>query len=253
MNSKRISEYSLGELLVVALHPLSFVIALVWIWCVFVELPRYLYLWRFFRSGVHRILVIEMIFFRFIAPIQTAFYLSVVIQLLSLAKRGVAASRGRIIPPYEAPPEPVRRLPARIQDSVYPLEMKKRMVKSVFPSSFVLYAVIAYAFYREIQWNHNWLIAWIDRLPSDYLFAAFSIIFSAPLQRLTNLYFNPMNELSLVGLLLLVWIPAIPLTIGFLNLNSYVTEILRKGLFLNVRFLSHQIRSSDSSDIWWRD
>lgn len=238
--------------IVVLFRGISFGLVIVTVWWMAVAIPRFVHT-LYLHSGEGQVQTVNAYVytaFYFLIPIRLSFYMAVGIRVLVVAREYLQLAQGKLIPPYPTRQLPKKELPVYWDDAQNPLQEKFRNLKRASWSALLLMIAIDFLYVRWLQWSSRPIAEFLRQLPADILIGSISFILSAPVQQFGKPFTAEMNAVSLVATLCLIWIPTIPLTIGFLNLNSLLYETTRRSLFLvakGVWSLSVNILSSSNS------
>lgn len=244
--------YSLTDLqkgAVILSRGLAFALVVVSLWWIFVRIPQFVYVW-YLNSGDGNVQTVNpyvFTFFYFQTPIQLSFYITVGARVLIVTRKYLQFAQGYIIPPYPVHQLPDKELPVGWREAQKPIQKKLRNFIRAFGLALVLMVSVDILHVRWLQWNSESIAEFLRRLPADILLGSISFVLSVPVQQFGEPFTADMNSATLVGTLFLVWIPVIPLVVGFLNLNSLLYDVTKGGLFLFGRFIWSQFKKVKSS------
>lgn len=231
-------ELSVRRGLVYLTRPVAFGASLYMIWGITIQLPYFLYGLHIASLGEGASTVSILFTFWFYLPaLQLAFYLAVGIQAVQTARRYGRAIQGRIIPPYDRKP-PARDLPERWG---YRRSRKQRMWKLAFGLSVASILLTNLVYLSSLQWHSEQVAEIVSAIPSDFLVTIFSSLLLAPIQQFGLSSGGEMNAATLTGSIFRIWLPAVPLTVWYLNLNSYLYEGMREVLFYFALYVSDAV------------
>lgn len=196
-----------------------------------IVLPRFLYLiYLFPREPVGTINPFLFTFWMFLPAFQLAFYFAVGFRMIQILRKCVNSARGLIIPPYEKQP-PEKELP---RERGYARSRKLSNIRRWFAISFSSVIILNVAYNLHFQWNPEAVANIIRVVPSDIVLSVLSLILVFPVDQFGSSISGDMTPIVLISSILLIWVPAIPLAVWYLNLNSYLYEIIRNRLFSTI-------------------
>ncbi|WP_128477022.1 hypothetical protein [Halorussus pelagicus] len=218
---------------VVLSRGLAFALVVVFVWWIFVRVPQFAYIWYLNPGDGHSQTVNPYVFtfFYFQIPVRVSFYIAIGARILLVTREYFQFAQGYLIPPYPVHQLPDKELPVAWREAQEPIQKKFRNFIRAFGLALVLMVSIDIFHVRWLQWNSESIAELLRRLPADILLGSISFVLSAPIQQFGVPFTADMNSVTLVGNLFLVWIPVVPLVIGFLNLNSLLYDIIEESLF----------------------
>lgn len=202
-----------------------------------VKLPSYLLLfyWSSQAAGVEIVGTIWIVghyaLMSLGASLRVAVYGAIGIRTLLLLRGHLKRIWEVSVPPYTVGSTLEPQQPITWEESLVPLSNKIYWFKIWMGISIAILPPIVFFYFKWIQWNSGYIVDVLDGVFSAEILFSLAYLLSAPVMTLLPEYTSEMNTISLVGTATLIWIPAIPLTLAFLNFNSLVHESMNRFLF----------------------
>lgn len=165
------------------------------------------------------------------AAIGLAFYLALTVRLLRPMRRLLKAIRWYTYPPYRSSsprewPPLVTRTKFRNGER-YSLKLGVGMLVG---SLLYLVVIVRVGYVQAPLYGEN-VLRRLGEGQVSYLMTFFSYLLSIPFGQIEEQFTGGLNQYALMGNLLFLWIPAVFLTIGILNLISYLHNRVRRLLY----------------------
>lgn len=220
------SSMRLRTLQVYLSRAVAFLLTILLVWYTMVELPRLIFNGWILQPGAYQISIVTIATLHYLPALSLGFWVAVVVRSLNILRGYLVFARGRAIPPYESVPE--TELPV-LRKKVDTTQKKLRNTAYSLIVSLVFLIGIGYLYYSSLMWYPDRVAQILESLDSNLIVAVGSAVLTAPVQPFVGT--GPMNSESLVATTLLIWVPTVPLTVFFLNLNSYLYDRIRSLIF----------------------
>ena len=216
---------------------ISYLYVIVFSWAVGVKLPNYLFLLYLSLKTPGAIAVGTVgIFSHYILlsmsmALGIATYSAIGIRTLLLLRSYLKRIWEVSVPPYTVESTIETQRPITWKKSTVRLKNKIHWFKIWMGVSIAILPPIVVLYFRWLQWNTESIANVLNGASSAEVLFSFAYLLSAPIMTLLPEYTSGMNTISLVGTATLVWIPAVPLTLAILNLNSFIYDLMNRYIF----------------------
>lgn len=217
------------ELVVLLTCPAAFLTVFCMIWFGPLNLFRQFYFFAMFggSSGVQSFPVYLLSIQYCIAALYLAFQIAILIRLATVGRQYALVFWRRQTPPHRQR-QPESALPVIHGRAVRKARSK---TKQWFGISLVTILLINIGYYEWVHFNTEIVLSWFPTVSLEVVGAVLTYLTALPVTPLGESVVSDMNSATLVSNAVLIWIPAIPLTIGFLNLNAYFYRGVQDEMF----------------------